>query len=107
MMEGEIRDRDRQSGLLIMKKKRSLSYEELLRAGRKALERLAKADRLDGDTLSRCAHLARFFERVSQMGPADLKICDVLTEVDLQRIWRETQDDGAYPNIVERRPLIH
>jgi hypothetical protein len=86
---------------------RSLSYEELLRASRKALERLAKAGRLDGDTHSRCAHLARFFERVSQMGPADLKICHVLTEADLQRIWRETQDDGAYRNIVGRRPLIH
>jgi len=86
---------------------RSLSYEELLRASRKALERLAKANRLDGDTLARCAHLARFFERVSQMGPADLKICYVLTEADLRRIWRESQNEEAYPNIVGRRPLIH
>jgi len=86
---------------------RSLSYEELLRANRKALEHLAEEYRLDGDTLARCAHLARFFERVSKMGPADLKICDVLTEADLQRIWRETQDEEAYPNIVGRRPLIH
>jgi hypothetical protein len=107
-MEDNMRDRDSQSALSIMTKiQRSLSYEELLRASRNVLERLAEADRLDGDTLARCAHLARFFERVSQMGPADLKICYVLTEADLQRIWRETQDEGAYPNIVGRRPLIH
>lgn len=103
-----MRDRDSQSALSIMTKiQRSLSYEELLRASRNVLERLAEAGRLDADTLVRCAHLARFFERVSQMGPADLKICYVLTEADLQRLWRETQDEGAYPNIVERRPLIH
>lgn len=107
-MEDNMRDRDSQSALSIMTKiQRSLSYEELLRASRNVLERLAEADRLDGDTLARCAHLARFFERVSQMGPADLKICYVLTEADLQRLWRETQDEGAYPNIVEQRPLIH
>jgi hypothetical protein len=86
---------------------RSLSYEELLRASRNVLERLAETDRLDGDTLARCAHLAKFFERVSQMGPADSRICDVLTETELQRIWRETQNEVAYPNVSGRRPLSH
>jgi hypothetical protein len=90
----------------MIKKKKSLSYGELLRTDRGVLEQLAEANLLDGATRDRCAHLARFFEKVSLMGPAKLKICDLLTEAELQSIWRETADDGASPN-AEQRPLIH
>jgi hypothetical protein len=41
------------------------------------------------------------------MGPAKLKICDLLTEAELQRLWRETADEGESPNIAGQRPLIH
>jgi hypothetical protein len=91
----------------MIKEQRSLSYEELSRASRDELERLAEADLLDGATRARCAHLARFFERVRQMGPAELKICDVLTEEELQKIWRETADEGVSPRTMGQHHLIH
>jgi hypothetical protein len=91
----------------MIKKRQSLSYAELLRTGRDVLEQLAEANLLDGPTRDRCAHLARFFERVSLMGPAKLKISDLLTEAELLRIWRETADEGKLPNIAGQRPLIH
>jgi hypothetical protein len=90
-----------------MRKQQSLSYEELLRVGLDDLERLAKPDLLDDATRARCGHLARFFERLSHMGPAELKVCDVLTEEELQKIWRETASEGALPHTIERRPLVH
>jgi hypothetical protein len=49
----------------MIKKRQSLSYAELLRTGRDVLEQLAEANLLDGPTRDRCAHLARFFERVT------------------------------------------
>ena len=91
----------------MIKEQRSLSYEELARANRDELERLAEADLLDDATRARCAHLARFFERVRQMGPAELKICDVLTEEELQKIWRETADEGVSPRTMGQHHLIH
>jgi hypothetical protein len=89
------------------KKQQSLSYEELVRASRDELERLAVADLLDDATRSRCAHLARFFERLSHMGPAELKIVDVLTKEELRKIWRETASEGASPHTIGRHPLVH
>jgi hypothetical protein len=91
----------------MIKKRQSLSYEELSRANRSELERLAEADLLDGVTRARCAHLARFFERIHQMGPADAKICDVLTEQELEKIWRETADEDASPHTVGQHHLVH
>jgi hypothetical protein len=79
----------------MINKQQSLSYEELSRAGRDELERLAQADLLDQATLARCAHLARFFERLRQMGPAQSKISDVLTEEEIQKVWRETAEEAA------------
>jgi hypothetical protein len=88
----------------------SLSYEELARAGRDELKRLVEADLLDEPTRARCVHLARFFEKVSQMaGPMAVSavVADVLSEVELQKIWRETTAEGASPLTVGPRPLIH
>ena len=75
----------------------SLSYEELSRAGRDELKRLVEADLLDEPTRARCVHLARFFEKVSQMaGPMAVTaiVGDVLSEEQLQKIWQETTDEG-------------
>jgi hypothetical protein len=87
----------------------SLSYEELSRAGRDELKRLVEADLLDEPTRARCVHLARFFEKVSQMaGPiaASAVVGDVLSEEQLQEIWWET-DEGTSPVTCGPRPLIH
>jgi len=91
----------------MIKKQQSLSYEELLRATLDELERFTNVGLLDDATRTRCGHLARFFERLSHMGPAELKICEVLTEEELQKIWRETASEGVLPHTIERRPLVH
>ena len=75
--------------------KRSFSYQELLQSDRALLERLIEEGAFDYGTCIRILHLARFFGRLSQMGPAELRIRDVLTDQDLQRVWRETADEGA------------
>lgn len=88
----------------------SLSYEELSRAGRDELKRLVEADLLDEPTRARCVHLAKFFEKVSQMaGPKAVSaiVGDVLSEEQLQKIWRETTDEGAFPLTEGPRPSIH
>jgi hypothetical protein len=88
----------------------SLSYEELSRAGRDELKRLVEADLLDEPTRARCVHLARFFEKVSQIaGPTEASavVGDVLSEEELQKIWRETTEEGASPLTVGPRSLIH
>ena len=87
----------------------SLSYEELTRTGRDELRRLVEANLLDDATRVRCVHLARFLEKVSQMaGPmaSSTAVRDVLSEDELQKIWRETADEGS-PLAVEQRPLFH
>jgi hypothetical protein len=88
----------------------SLSYEELSRTGRDELKRLVEADLLDEPTRARCVHLARFFEKVSKTaGPMEVSaiVGDVLSEEQLQKIWRETNDEGASPLTVGPRLLIH
>ena len=35
---------------------------------------------LDDETLARIGHLGRFFTRIVEMGPADMKVGDVLTD---------------------------
>jgi hypothetical protein len=96
------------------KKQQSLSYEELSRAGRDIIDRLAKGDILDDATRARCAHLARFFARVRQVigevadrAAGRTLLGDVLSEDDLLKIWRETADEGASPLTGGQRPLIH
>jgi len=88
----------------------SLSYEELSRAGRDELKRLVEADLLDQPTRARCVHLARFFEKVSQMAgqvAGNAKVADVLSKAQLQKIWRETTDEGASPLALGPRPFVH
>jgi hypothetical protein len=88
----------------------SLSYEELSRTGRDELKRLVESDMLDEATRARCVHLARFFEKVSQMaGPreASAVVGDVISEQELQKIWREVTDEETSPLTVGPRPLIH
>ena len=97
----------------MIKKQQSLSYEELSRASRDELERLVEADLLDEPTRARCVHLARFFAKVSQMaGPIEASaiVGNVLTEEQLQKIWRETREkteEGASPFTAGPRLLIH
>ena len=88
----------------------SLSYEELALAGRDELKRLVEADLLDEPTRARCVHLARFFEKVSQMAgpmPGSAVVGDVLSVEELQKMWRETTEEGASPVTVGPRSLVH
>ena len=88
----------------------SLSYEELWRAGREELKRLVEADLLDDPTRTRCVHLAKFFEKVSQMAgsvEATTVVVDVLSEEDLRRMWQETAEEGASPLALVQCPLVH
>jgi hypothetical protein len=87
----------------------SLSYEELARTGRDELKRLVEANLLDDATRARCVHLARFFEKISQMASpiaSNTAVRDVLSEEVLQKIWRETADEGTCL-AVERGPSFH
>jgi len=85
--------------------KRSLSYKQLMSGNRREIESLAEADRLDDATLRRAAHLGRFFEQLGASGPnPDLEISDVLTDDAVQKIWRDTADEGTDPG---QCPLIH
>jgi hypothetical protein len=79
--------------------KRSLSYEQLMRRDHRAeIEKLADADMLDDATLSRAAHLGRFFEKLRAAGPnPDLQISPILNADEVQKIWRDTADEDADP----------
>jgi hypothetical protein len=59
------------------RKKRSLSYGQLLSGDRAEIESLADADMLDDATLSRAAHLGRFFEMLGPQAP--IPICKSAT----------------------------
>jgi hypothetical protein len=93
--------------MTIKAKRKSLSYEELTRMNPEKLEELAMAGMLDDETHARIEHLGRFFGRLSEMGPADMKVGDVVTEEEAQIIWRETADKGATEAKIGRCPLIH
>ena len=49
----------------------------------------------------------RFFTRIGEMAPADMKVGDVLTKEELQAVWRETADEGMSSETKGRFPLIH
>jgi len=94
----------------MIRRRLSLSYEELSRSSRDELKRLVEADLLDESTRARCIHLARFFEKVSQMvGPIAVSavVRDVLSEEELQKIRWETTDEGASPLTIGPGPLVH
>ena len=85
--------------------KRSLSYEQLMSGNRAEIEKLGDADMLDDATLRRAAHLGRFFEQLGASAPnPDLKVGDVLTDDEVQKIWRDTADEDVDPG---QCPLIH
>jgi hypothetical protein len=96
------------------KREKSLSYEELARGGRELIDRLAEGGPFDDVTRARCEHLGRFFAR---LGKVVAQVADqvaghtllgaVLSEDDLLKIWRETEDEGAAPRTVEQYRLVH
>jgi hypothetical protein len=72
------------------------------------LERLMMAELLDTATLARIAHLGRFFTRLGDLaGPAITTVEDVLTEQEVQAIWRETADPRASDADIGPHPLLH
>ena len=91
-------------------KKRSLSYEQLMKGGLAKVKRLlADADmlddKLDDTTLARIAHIGRFMARLGNAMPnPKLKVGDVFSEHDLQRFWQETADPDAD---IGPCPLLH
>jgi hypothetical protein len=86
---------------------KSFSYHELMsgKIGRTRLEALANAGKLNQETLARIGHVGRFYQRLGKACPdPNLRISDVLTGDQLQKIWNETADEGV---IVGRCPLVH
>ena len=86
--------------------KRDLSYDELMGTVSQAeLRQLATDGMLTDVTLERCAHIARFMQRVSSACPnPTVKVRDVLTEAEVQAMWQETAFSSAD---VGRCPLLH
>ena len=79
-------------------RKRSMSYQELMKLKSKDVEEIA--DTLDGDTLARIRHIGQFWITVAKRMPnSTLTLGDVFTEDDLQEIWRQTaeSDDSDEP----------
>jgi len=86
---------------------KSFSYDELMsgKIARTTLEALAKAGKLNEETLARIGHVGRFYQRISKACPnPNLKISDVLTGDELQKFWDETTDEGAR---IGQCPLVH
>jgi hypothetical protein len=77
---------------------KSFSYHELMsgKISRIKLEALADAGKLNEETLARIGHVGRFYQRISNACPnSALKISDVLTGDQLQKIWNETAEVGV------------
>ncbi len=86
---------------------KSFSYHELMsgKIDRIKLEALANAGQLNQETLARIGHVGRFYQRLSKACPdPNLRISDVLTGDQLQRIWNETGDEGVTPG---QCPVVH
>ena len=86
---------------------KSFSYHELIsgKINRTRLEALANAGKLNQETLARIGHVGRFYQRLSKTCPdPNLRISEVLTGDQLQKIWNETADEGV---IAGRCPLVH
>jgi hypothetical protein len=84
----------------------SLSYEEIMQTEPEELKQLAEDELLDEQTLERIGHLGRFFQRIAELGPAGMTVGDLVTEDELQAVWRETADESARET-VGHCPLIH
>jgi hypothetical protein len=88
-------------------KTKSFSYHELMsgKINRTKLEALVHAEKLSEETLGRIGHVGRFYQRVSKACPnPNLKISDVLTGDELQKLWNETGDEGVATG---QCPLVH
>jgi hypothetical protein len=88
-----------------MMDRRDLSYDDLMSTISQAeLAQLAANGMLTDATLQRCAHIARFMQRLSGACPnPNLKVRDILTEAQVQAMWQET----AFPSAdVGRCPLL-
>ena len=69
---------------------------------RTKLEALANAGTL---ALARIGHVGRFYQRISKACPnPNLKIRDVLTGDELQKLWNETADEGVS---IGQCPVVH
>jgi hypothetical protein len=87
--------------------RKSFSYHELMsgKIDRIILEKLANAGRLNEETLARIGHVGRFYQCVSKACPdPNLKISDMLTGDELQKIWNETAETG---DTTGQCPLVH
>ena len=63
---------------------------------RTKLEALANAGKLNEETLARIGHVGRFYQRIRKACPnPNLKISDVLTGDELQKLWNEPPTKGA------------
>jgi hypothetical protein len=89
-----------------MMDKRDLSYDDLMSTISQAeLAQLATNGMLTDATVKRCAHIARFMQRLSSASPnPNLKVRDVLTEAQVQAMWQESAFSSAD---VGRCPLLH
>ena len=86
---------------------KSFSYHELVsgKISRIKLEALANAGKLNDETLARIGHVGRFYQRISKACPnSTLKINDVLTGDQLQKLWNETAEEGVTTG---QCPLVH
>jgi hypothetical protein len=86
---------------------KSFSYHELIsgKINRTRLEALANAGKLNQETLARIGHVGRFYQRLRKACPnPNLRIIDVLTAEQLQKIWNETGDEGVTTG---QCPLVH
>ena len=72
--------------------KRDLSYEDLMaNISQAELSQLVTDGMLTDATLERCAHISRFMQRLSSVSAnPHLKVSEVLSEAEVQTMWRET-----------------
>ena len=86
---------------------KSFSYHELMsgKIVRTKLEALANAGQLNQETLARIGHVGRFYQRLGKACPdPNLRISDVLSADQLQKLWNETGDEGVATG---QCPLVH
>ena len=73
-------------------RKRNLTYRQLANGGLAKVKELAEVgqlDELNEATLARCEHFGRFYGRIANAVPGDLRVGDVLSEEELQRFWED------------------
>jgi hypothetical protein len=76
-----------------MKRRLTLSYEQILSTTTDDIERLAEGDLIDEGTRERLDHLGRFFHTIGQKMQKGSRVNEVFTEEQLRVIWFETAGD--------------